>query len=499
MAFDRGHALVIGVGTYSTTPDLSVPITAEDARQVAQMLVDPRTCAYPQQQVHLLTDGDASRKNILDALDALASNTSEDDTVLVFYSGHGMFGADGYYLTTSDTALDNRKVVSGTAVREAELLERLNRITAKRALLIFNACHSGAIAPGSLSGEQPTGAPVPDELATALLGTGAGRVVITACKEEQYSYYDYDNPTTYFAQAVVDALQGRGVTSRRGYIGVFDLYDYVYHNVNSEVRRRWKREQEPVLTVHQGVGVMAVALYRGRVPEGEIEASDRPQQLGGASREVTPEASQAALQQIVSGERNLAAGRDISGNTIIGGNQNSAGRDQYNASRDINTGDQTTTGDISGSSGVAIGRGAQSSVRNVNTGGGEYAEGNIDKRSGAFIEGGTVYGSVVGTNEGTITSNYGASPTGAQEGQVTLRSARQRVRQVVDEAHTRGDQGLAEELDSMEQLLGAASQAERAGDTAQRGRKLRQAKEDLNDLAGNRADLRALVELLARL
>ena len=46
--------------------------------------------------------------------------------------------------------------------------------------------------------------------------------------------------------------------------------------------------------------------------------------------------------------------------------------------------DDIKPGDMSGSSGIAIGRGARSTVRNVNTGGGDYSEGSIDKRQGVF-------------------------------------------------------------------------------------------------------------------
>jgi len=52
-----------------------------------------------------------------------------------------------------------------------------------------------------------------------------------------------------------------------------------------------------------------------------------------------------------------------------------------------------------------------SSERNTNTQGGDYAEGNIDKRQGVFVEGGLVYGPLVGENKGTI--NYYSSLSSA--------------------------------------------------------------------------------------
>jgi hypothetical protein len=61
-----------------------------------------------------------------------------------------------------------------------------------------------------------------------------------------------------------------------------------------------------------------------------------------------------------------------------------AGRDIIKT--DITQGDRITTGDITGT-GIAIGRGARSSVRNIDTGGGDYAEGSIDKHRGTFVSG----------------------------------------------------------------------------------------------------------------
>jgi len=47
--------------------------------------------------------------------------------------------------------------------------------------------------------------------------------------------------------------------------------------------------------------------------------------------------------------------------------------------------------------------------RTINTGGGDYAEGTIDKRQGVFVSGGTVQGPVIGHNAGTVNATYGTS------------------------------------------------------------------------------------------
>lgn len=77
------------------------------------------------------------------------------------------------------------------------------------------------------------------------------------------------------------------------------------------------------------------------------------------------------------------------------------GHQQYGDSiqGDKVAGDRISVGDITGSSGVAIGRGTTSTVRSLNTGGGDYAEGSIDKRQGSFVHGGqTTISGVTGSN-----------------------------------------------------------------------------------------------------
>jgi len=368
MTFSNGFALVIGIGTYANapTPRFNVPITAKDAKEVAKVLKDPDNCGYSEQQVILLNDAEANRDRILQELDAIAKKVSDNDTFFLFYSGHGEYGEDGYYLTTHDTKFENKKVVAGTGISEKELLEKLRAIKSKRTFLIFNACHAGAISPQSLSGEEleeNTGSNIPDQLSTALLGTGEGRVIITACRETQKSYFSTKADLTIFTDILSEGLRGRDIDSRKGYISAFDLYEHIYTEVKKKVDSKFGLVQEPELTILKGVGVMAIALHRGKAPEGDLSESDRPSSLGGAVREVEPSESQQAFQQILSGEINLAAGRDIQNVTI----------DKSNTT--INA--QGSRGLINRPTGpITQHFGNETSI---NTGGGDYAGRDLDK------------------------------------------------------------------------------------------------------------------------
>lgn len=86
-----------------------------------------------------------------------------------------------------------------------------------------------------------------------------------------------------------------------------------------------------------------------------------------------------------------------------------AGRDIIRT--DITQGDRISTGDVSGT-GIAIGRNARSTVRNINTGGGDYAEGNIDKRTGSFTGGQGGASERISSTLRTLRETLAAAPHG---------------------------------------------------------------------------------------
>lgn len=430
MHFSTGHALLMGVGTYVHTPQLNVPITAADAQAVAAVLRDPRFCGYPPEQVTLLADADASRAGVLAALDTLAARVGTDDTVVLFYAGHGAYSDDGYALTTFDTRIANHKIVSGSGVRADEVIEKVRAIKAARVLLIINACHAGECSPVLAAGAEPlTVAPLPPQVSAALLGTGTGRVIISACREQQYAFIG-PGPLTLFTQALVDGLQGTGVNSNHGYISIFDLYTYLYFRldelvprlITAAVRQRYGEKQEPELTILKGVGPFAVALFRGATPLGSFDDSGVPPEST-AVREVNPAYSQQMMRQ----HQQHIGGHARVGTAIAGDVRGNLNVTQQGDTINTGGGNVIRVGNITDSSGVAIGHGAHSSVRHVSTGGGDYAEGAIDKRQGTFVSGDqlnmsgnfsgamlTIKSTLAGVSQHIAATKHSDAPTKAQ-------------------------------------------------------------------------------------
>lgn len=386
MAFENGYALVIGVGSYQYVRSANIPISVSDAQAVREVLQNGDLCGYPPEQVTLLHDEGATRAGILAGLDALAAKVKAEDTFLLYYCGHGDYGTNGnYYLTTHDLRLSQDRILPGTGISVAELLDKLRSIPAKRLLLLFNACHSGEISPslGLGGGEKAFGDvnPPQDEI-DALLSTGEGRVIITASRPEQRSWIG-KGKLSIFTQALVDGLSGKGsVANNHGYVSAFSLYESMYFSIQ-EAAQALGKNQEPELTVLRGIGPFPVSLYRGAsslgdfAPEGSLPA-------GTATRAISPAQSQRLFQQLIttvkaSGERAVAIGGNVSGITINTGDQQTintgggeyTGRDKKIFGDEVHGnkvgGDQFNIGDISGT-GIAIGRNARAQVTTGETG-----------------------------------------------------------------------------------------------------------------------------------
>ena len=239
-----------------------------------------------------------------------------------------------------------------------------------------------------------------------MLGAGEGRVVIAACRRDQKSNYAGGAPNTLFTAALLDALRGApGLGSRRGFIGAFELYDYVYESVRAGIARLAPdRGQDPVIAIHEAVGPFPVALYQGGAQGAGGAASLapgddlRPQpQTGGSTVQVVP-AAQAGrdFNQItggvnygaIGGPANLGAGTQVNiqdlqaGGPVVAGAYLTAGGDLVMG--DQTRGDTISVGNISGSSGIAIGRGARASVTHG-------AGGDADALARAFA---TIYAAI---------------------------------------------------------------------------------------------------------
>jgi hypothetical protein len=294
--FESGYALLAGAGG-------DLPDTVDDALGLAKIFQDEGRCAFPPAQVYVLGGEQARRKDILDALDRLA-HTGEQDTVVVYFSGHGYrvshpaLGGQ-YYLMPFGYNVDD---LPGTAISGNELAGKLAAIPAQKLLLLLDCCHAGGVGEAKAAGLQFAKAPLPAEVLPRLQA-GRGRVLIASSKEDELSYAG--KPYSAFTLALIEALCGKGASMKDGYVRVADLALHA----RQMVPRRTADKQHPVLHF-EGADNYVVAYYAG----GETQPKGLPFEV---EPEIEPEPGAWRAQKIDTGGGPYFGGK-VTNSTIIG-------------------------------------------------------------------------------------------------------------------------------------------------------------------------------------
>lgn len=259
--FASGHAVVIGVANYRNVTVLPDAVL-NDARDVAGVLKSQAYGCYEPRNVHLVLDGDATLVGIREALATVARNSQRDETIIIFFSGHGASVGDsaGGESVLLPVECDAR-ALGTTSLSEAEFSSALRRFATERLLVLIDACHSGGA--GSLKDHR--GGDLPawgySQKSLCRLAQGTGRVLMASCRSSEESVVFGNARNSVFTSHLLDALRGRGCTRGDGVIRVFDIFNYVSEMVKRDVPGR----QHPVLAARDLEDNFGVTLDPGGV------------------------------------------------------------------------------------------------------------------------------------------------------------------------------------------------------------------------------------------
>jgi formylglycine-generating enzyme required for sulfatase activity len=133
------RALVIGINDYkdSKIPDLKTAVN--DARSVADLL----KTIYGFTDLTLLVNSQADGSSIQKALRRLATKSKKDDSVLIYYAGHGdldKITKDGWWIPYNAKASDPFTYIGNTVIQNI-----VKAIPARHVLVVSDSCFSGTL------------------------------------------------------------------------------------------------------------------------------------------------------------------------------------------------------------------------------------------------------------------------------------------------------------------------------------------------------------------
>ncbi|MDY6784537.1 MAG: GAF domain-containing protein [Cyanobacteriota bacterium] len=260
--FDKGYALLIGVGECNYKP-FSLPVTVKDTQAIYEALIDSDLCAYPDDREHIrvLNNEKATRSAILDGLKWLKekAEAEQEATVLVYYSGHGWLDqTDGrYYLVQHDVICDPNapyerwaKALAASALSAEDFTEALRQIECDRLLIVIDSCHAAGMAP-SKNAKEIVGAELLEQFAAPSKGfiealkEGRGRVVFTSCRDDEKSHWFKDQSMSIYTYHFIEALRGAANRLRDTTVRVTNLIEHLDNTVSQTALKECQKKQTP--------------------------------------------------------------------------------------------------------------------------------------------------------------------------------------------------------------------------------------------------------------
>jgi uncharacterized caspase-like protein len=192
--FGHYHALIIGNNAYTDMSPLKTAVS--DATALAELL--RTTYGFT---VTLLIN--ATREDIITALDQLRATLTEQDNLLIYYAGHGVLDPSeerGYWLPVNAQQGSRIQWISNTTITDA-----LKAMAAKHILIVADSCYSGTLVRGIDVVRPPAGAERNTYLARIV--QKRSRTVLTSGGLEPVSDSGGGGEHSVFAKALLTALQ----------------------------------------------------------------------------------------------------------------------------------------------------------------------------------------------------------------------------------------------------------------------------------------------------
>ncbi len=234
-------ALLIGVERYEKVVPLQ--FTVNDVRQLSETLGSYG--GYQARHILELTDnGEAPdsqpyAKTLKERLPQWLAKPATEDSMLVFFSGHGFQADDGkMYLAPLD--FDKSKAAE-TGLSVEWLRDQIEKCPAKFKLLIIDSCHAG-------SEKNVTS----DDIAMTAAALGqpfesvAGVVTLASCKAEEKSQIWFGKQRSLYSYWLTEGLKGHADRDSDGNVDIDELHRYVDRRVRHTAEVRFARPQTPV-------------------------------------------------------------------------------------------------------------------------------------------------------------------------------------------------------------------------------------------------------------
>jgi len=231
--------LSVGVSQYADSRQ-NLRFADDDARALAAALGRLGGDIYREVKTRVLTDHDATRENIINAMTGFLGQAAKDDIVLIFVAGHGVrYSPTGsYYFLTHDAGFDT---MISRALKWSDFQEMITILSGNtnKIILALDTCHAGAIEVGMRSGGVGEDLAATMKEASGIYTIGASKPGEQSLESDSFSLDDTEGHGI-FTYSLIRAMSGEANYDKDGYISLM-----VFSYVSREVPRLSGGKQHP--------------------------------------------------------------------------------------------------------------------------------------------------------------------------------------------------------------------------------------------------------------
>ncbi|MBI5250012.1 MAG: ankyrin repeat domain-containing protein [Desulfomonile tiedjei] len=253
------YALVVGVSKYKDSKVPKLELSDKDAREFGDFLKTQNQIFKTANVTYLLNEK-ATKSEVEKYLYYTLPKAGKDDTVILFFSGHGAFDPirpnDFLFLP-----FDAETEYLGTTSVKMSGLEFLKAVNAERVLIIADACYAGGF-----SQMKPKALSPSLELFLQEARSSSGRAIITSARNGELSWESPDFKNSVFTHNFLEGLKGKADRDRDGVVTLNEAYEYAYAHTKNETSGKQHPQFEGKV-----VGAFPLSFVGSRVPPSELK------------------------------------------------------------------------------------------------------------------------------------------------------------------------------------------------------------------------------------
>jgi tetratricopeptide (TPR) repeat protein len=241
------YAIVIGIGNHKDKKIPPLHYTVADAQGVYKVLTSETYGFYPKENVKVLIDEEASTQNIENTFRTwLQKKVRENDSVIVYFAGHGATESGSTYWVTYDSDIED---LYGTAISNDSISVMLNSIESNTLIVFLDSCYSAA----TINRGWHTRSLIEKDPFEVF--KGEGRVVITSSNGKQLSLEIKEYGHGVFTYFLIQGLTGKADQDHDGYVILDEIWDHVKSNVKNTARK-YGIHQTPIIDGRHSSGIL---------------------------------------------------------------------------------------------------------------------------------------------------------------------------------------------------------------------------------------------------